>query len=47
MNSPYQEENGARVLVSFAKIEFHEAFILDKDDVQLDEKMIIPSEDDS
>jgi hypothetical protein len=36
MNAPWSEDNGARVLVSFAKIEFHDAFALEPDAIELD-----------
>lgn len=45
MNAPWSGDNGARVLVSFAKIDFHEAFSLEPDAVELDQVMKIPSED--
>ena len=36
MDSPYSEENGARILLSIAKIGFDESFAVEADKVELD-----------
>jgi hypothetical protein len=39
MISPWDPESGARLLVSFAKIDFHDDFSVSPEDVTLDKKM--------
>ena len=36
MNSPYSEENGGRILLSFAKIDFHDSFAIAPEVIELD-----------
>lgn len=36
MNAPYSEENGARILVSFAKISFDDNFAVEAEKIELD-----------
>jgi hypothetical protein len=35
MNSPYSDKNGARILVSFAMIEYHDSYAVDTDQIEL------------
>lgn len=46
MNSGWDEDSGARVLVSFAQSEFHESYTLPPDEIMLNEEMQMPDEGD-
>jgi hypothetical protein len=37
MNSPHSDENGGRILVSFAKMDFHDDFKVEDEIIELEE----------
>jgi hypothetical protein len=47
MNSPHSDENGGRILVSFAKMDFHDDFKVEDEIIELEEGLkLYPTRED-